>query len=78
MCLSYVYFDTGRHQQAVSYAEKAVRASPRNASFRLKLGDALFKVLRYQDAMAEYTKAKNLGSSRAQARIEKLKAKLGN
>ncbi|MCR9159305.1 MAG: protein kinase domain-containing protein [Nannocystaceae bacterium] len=77
MGLSDVYFDTGKNQKAVEYAERAVRASPANKSYRLKLGDAYFKVLRYRDALEQYEKAKSKGSSRAQARIDKVKAKLG-
>ncbi len=77
MGLSDVYFDTGKNQKAVEYAERAVRASPSNQNYRLKLGDAYFKVLRYRDALEQYEKAKAKGSTRAQARIDKVKAKLG-
>ena len=77
MGLSDVYFDTGRNQKAVEYAERAVRASPANQSYRLKLGDAYFKVLRYRDALEQYEKAKGMGSTKAQARIDKVEAKLG-
>ncbi len=77
MGLSDVYFDTGKNQKAVEYAERAVRASPANTSYRLKLGDAYFKVLRYRDALEQYEKAKAKGSKRAQARIDKVKAKTG-
>lgn len=77
MGLSDVYFDTGRPQQAVTYAERAVRTSPSASRYRLKLGDALFKVLRYQEALSEYREAKKLGSKRAASRIEKVNAKLG-
>jgi len=77
MGLSDVYFDTGKNQKAVEYAERAVRASPANQSYRLKLGDAYFKVLRYHDALEQYQKAKAKGSKRAQARIDKVHAKTG-
>ncbi len=77
MGLSDVYFDTGKSQKALEYAERAVRASPSNESYRLKLGDAYFKVLRYRDALEQYEKAKAKGSTRAQARIEKVLAKTG-
>jgi len=77
MGLSDVYFDTGKNQKALEYAERAVRASPANQNYRLKLGDAYFKVLRYRDALEQYEKAKAKGSKRAQARIDKVKAKLG-
>ncbi|MEM6291598.1 MAG: protein kinase [Myxococcota bacterium] len=77
MGLSDVYFDTGKNQKAVEYAEKAVRASPANRSYRLKLGDAYFKVLRYRDALEQYEQAKKRGSTKADARIAKVKPKLG-
>ena len=77
MGLSDVYFDTGSDQKAVLYAEKAVKAAPGNAGYRLKLGDAYYKVLRYRDALEQYEKAKSLGSTKADARIAKVQAKLG-
>jgi serine/threonine protein kinase/tetratricopeptide (TPR) repeat protein len=77
MGLSDVYFDTGSDNKAVLYAEKAVKAAPGNAGYRLKLGDAYFKVLKYRDALEQYEKAKELGSTKADARISKAKAKVG-
>ncbi len=77
MGLSDVYFDTGSNQKAVIYAEKAVQASPKNSTYRLKLGDAYYKVLRYRDAKEQYEKAKDLGSSKADSRLSKVNAKLG-
>jgi serine/threonine protein kinase/tetratricopeptide (TPR) repeat protein len=75
--LSDVYFDTGSNQKAVLYAERAVQAASKNSTYRLKLGDAYFKVLRYRDALDQYEEAKKLGSSRADERISKVKAKIG-
>ena len=77
MGLSDVYFDTGQNQKAVIYAEKAVKASPGNESYRLKLGDAYYKVLRYKDALEQYEEAKRRGSTRADSRIDKVRGKLG-
>ncbi|MCA9699512.1 MAG: protein kinase, partial [Myxococcales bacterium] len=77
MGLSDVYFDTGSDQKAVLYAEKAVTASPKNNSYRIKLGDAYYKVLRYRDALEQYEKAKSLGASKADDRIKKAQAKIG-
>ncbi len=75
--LSDVYFDTGSNQKAVLYAERAVQAASKNSTYRLKLGDAYFKVLRYRDALKQYQEAKKLGSSRADDRIAKVKSKIG-
>jgi serine/threonine protein kinase/tetratricopeptide (TPR) repeat protein len=77
MGLSDVYFDTGADHKAVLYAERAVKAAPKRSTFRLKLGDAYFKVLRYRDALDQYEQAKKLGSIRAEARIAKVRSKLG-
>jgi tetratricopeptide (TPR) repeat protein len=75
--LSDVYFDTGSDNKAVLYAEKAVEVASNNAGYRINLGDAYFKVLRYRDALEQYEKAKGLGSSKAQSRIDRVQAKLG-
>jgi serine/threonine protein kinase len=77
MGLSDIAFDTGADTKAVNYAEKAVEASPANQSYRLKLGDAYYKVLRYREALAQYEEAKKKGSSKADDRIARVKAKLG-
>lgn len=77
MGLSDVYFDTGESQKAVLYAERAVKAAKKNSSYRLKLGDAYYKVLRYRDGLEQYEKAKSMGSKRADSRIAKVKAKIG-
>jgi serine/threonine protein kinase/tetratricopeptide (TPR) repeat protein len=75
--LSDIYFDRSNHKRAVDFAEKAVAASPNQAGYRVKLGDAYFKILRYQDARREYERALALGHEDARQRLEKLRAKLG-
>ncbi|MBL8947145.1 MAG: protein kinase [Myxococcales bacterium] len=77
MGLSDIAFDTGADTKAVNYAEKAVEASPGNQTYRLKLGDAYYKVLRYREALAQYEEAKKKGSGKAEERIARVKAKLG-
>ena len=77
MGLSDIAFDTGADTKAVNYAEKAVEASPGNQSYRLKLGDAYYKVLRYRDALKQYEDAKKRGSTKADERITRVKTKLG-
>jgi serine/threonine protein kinase/tetratricopeptide (TPR) repeat protein len=77
MGLSDIYFDTGEDRKAILYAERAVKASPSSQQFRLKLGDAYFKALRYQDALSQYQEAKKRGSTRADDRIARVQAKLG-
>ena len=53
-------------------------ANPKRAALRLQLGDALFKVLRYADARAQYQAAAELGHAGAAARIAQVDAKLGH
>jgi Flp pilus assembly protein TadD len=75
--LSDVHFDRGEHSKAIDYAQRAVAAAPKNSGYRIKLGDAYFKALRYDDAKAEYTEAASLGDGRAQKRLDKIKRALG-
>ncbi len=77
MGLSDISFERGKHRQSVSYAKKAVRAAPQNANYRIKLGDAYFKTLRYEDARKAYEKAKSLGSTKADGRLRKVEERLG-
>ncbi len=76
--LSDIHFDRSNYQQAVQFATKAVQAAPKKANYRIRLGDAYFKLLRYQDALREYRAAKKLGSKGASDRISKVEARLGN
>ncbi len=75
--ISDAYFDRGAYGKAAQYAAKAVAAAPGVAAYRLRLGDAYYKVHRYRDAQAAYAKALELGDATAQARLDKIRAKLG-
>ena len=75
--LSDIYFDRGSAQKAQRYAEQAVAVAPNNGSYRIKLGDAYYNALRYRDALTQYEKAKELRDPKADPRIAKVKAKLG-
>ncbi|WAS97787.1 serine/threonine-protein kinase [Nannocystis punicea] len=77
MGLSDVEFDRGHFEQAVVFAERAVKAEPKKGDFRIRLGDAYFKVLRYPDAKAQYEKAAELGHAKAAGRLDKVKEKIG-
>lgn len=70
-----VHFDLAQYAQAASVAERAVRASPRTAGFRIRLGDAYYKLYRYDDAIEQYQRAQALGHAGAAARLAKAKAK---
>ncbi|MCA9648256.1 MAG: protein kinase [Myxococcales bacterium] len=75
--LAQVQFARGRYQEAVQYGKRAVGIAPNRGSYRIHLGDAYFKVFRYQEARAEYRKADELGNPDAKARLQKVKSKLG-
>jgi tetratricopeptide (TPR) repeat protein len=75
--LSTLHFELGEYPRAVEYAELAVRAAPKSANARLALGDAYFKVLRYDEARASYLAAKKLDSREADRRLRRLDVKLG-
>ncbi|HWB77674.1 MAG TPA: serine/threonine-protein kinase [Nannocystaceae bacterium] len=74
--LSDVAFHSGDYARASTYAKKAVRMAPKSAEYRIRLGDAYFKLYRYEDAKHEYVEAQKLGSAAATARIAKVDAKL--
>jgi hypothetical protein len=70
-------FHRGKYAKAARHGEKAVRMAARDATMRIHLGDAYYKAYRYDRAKAQYAKAKELGDSRADARLKKAEAKLG-
>jgi tetratricopeptide (TPR) repeat protein len=75
--LSNLYFEQANYYRAMGYATKAVKRSPKTASYRILLGDAYFKLLRYADARQQYEWAKRLGHPEAARRLEKVDNKLG-
>ena len=77
MGLSDIFFERGSFERAVKYAEKAVRAEPARADYLLRLGDAYFKVFRYSDAQLRYERAAELGHPKADERLARVRAKVG-
>ncbi len=75
--LARFHFELGRYANAVSYAQKAVAAAPKRGRYRMLLGDAYFKVLRFEDARSAYAQARRLGASEAQRALDRVDAKLG-
>jgi tetratricopeptide (TPR) repeat protein len=75
--LSDLHFEKAERAQAIEYAQRAVSVAPKNASYKIKLGDAYYKALRYHDAKAEYEAAAKLGDSRAKGRLDKIAQTLG-
>jgi tetratricopeptide (TPR) repeat protein len=74
--LSDLKFDRGEYSRAVTHAKRAVKLAPGNAEYRIRLGDAEYKMFRYEEARAAYEAALELGHPSAAARIAKVDAKL--
>ena len=77
--LAEVAFENARYTDALDYGRRAVRLQPKVPRFQIVVGDAYFKLLRYDQALAAYQRALALspGDSGTQARIERVKARLG-
>jgi Flp pilus assembly protein TadD len=72
-----VLYDRGQYGRAVRHCRKAVAAAPRDASYRIRRGDAYYKRFRYAEARRPYGKARELGSKHASGRLAKVADKLG-
>jgi len=75
--LAKFHFEMGQYTEAAKFAEKAVAAAPKNASHRMTLGNAYFKVLRYPEARAAYEEADRLGARGARKALQKVESKVG-
>lgn len=73
--LGRIAFDRGSYALAARRLKKAVRLAPRNAEYRIALGDALYKSFDYDGAYAQYSRAEGLGSSLAAGRLAKVARK---
>lgn len=58
--------DSGAYSAAEDMAKKLVTGEPKNAKYHQLLGDVYRKEGRYDEAMAEYSKAKELGGENAE------------
>lgn len=76
--LSELYFDRGAYQKSLGYARKATGVAPRSGSAHMHLGDAYFKVHRYDEARRAYDKAVKLGHSGAKRALERLEQRVGD
>lgn len=74
--LAKVYFDRSQYSRSLRFAKRAVRSSPRDAEYRIRIGDAYYKLFRYDDAMVHYDRAKELGHPGAAKRLAKARAKI--
>jgi len=73
--LSRVAFHRGNYAQAARHGHKATRRAPRNAKYRIDLGDAYYKAYRYADAAKQYEAAGKLNHPSAAARLAKVAEK---
>ncbi|MCB9755236.1 MAG: protein kinase [Myxococcales bacterium] len=75
--LSDVHFNRGDYDKAANYARRAVKLRPKNAAYRMKLGDAYYKVFRYEEAREHYAAAMAQGHPDAERLLKKVESKLG-
>ncbi len=75
--LAEVHFELDQASRSVDLGKKAARLAPRNSRVRILLGDAYFRLHRYDQARREYIAAKKLGHRKAGGRLEKLRRLLG-
>ena len=77
--LAQVAFESARYTEALDYGRRAVRLQPKSAAHHVVVGDSYFKLLRYDDALASYTRAQTLAphDEGIKTRIGRVKARLG-
>ena len=77
--LAEVAFERARYSDALDYARRASRLAPKNPKYLVETGDAYFKLLRYDEALASYEKAGTLAPQDAaiQSRLDRVRAKMG-
>ncbi len=72
-----VLFEQSDYGSAVEFCERAVGRAPGNARYHIHLGDAYYKTLRFSQARTHYLKARQLGDPKAERKLAKVRAKLG-
>jgi tetratricopeptide (TPR) repeat protein len=77
--LAQVAFESARYTEALDYGRRAVRLQPKSAAHHVVVGDAYFKLLRYDEALSSYTRAQTLAPNDEgiKTRIGRVKARLG-
>ena len=77
--LSELSFERAAYAKALRYAKKAAELAPKRGSIRVRLGDAYFKVHRYEDARREYETAEALGATDGARRgLARVQARVGD
>ena len=77
--LAEVAFENARYTEALDYGRRAARLQPKSPRHHIIVGDAYFKLLRYDEAQAAYQRALALSPADGgiKARIGRVKARLG-
>jgi serine/threonine protein kinase/tetratricopeptide (TPR) repeat protein len=77
--LAEVAFENARYTEALDYGRRAARLQPKAPKHHIVVGDAYFKLLRYDEARAAYQRAQALAPNDEgiKARIGRVKARLG-
>jgi serine/threonine protein kinase/tetratricopeptide (TPR) repeat protein len=77
--LAEVAFENARYTEALDYGRRAVRLQPKAAKNHVIVGDAFFKLLRYDEAQAAYKRAQALSPNDEgiKARLGRVKTRLG-
>jgi tetratricopeptide (TPR) repeat protein len=74
-----VAFENARYTEALDYGRRAVRLQGKSAKYHVLVGDAYFKLLRYDEALAAYQRAETLSpkDEGIKARIGRVRARFG-
>ena len=77
--LAEVAFENARYTEALDYGRRAARLQPKVPKYHVIVGDAFFKLLRYDDAQGAYRRALLLAPNDEgiKARLGRVKARLG-
>ena len=77
--LAEVAFENARYTEALDYGRRAARLQPKVAKHHIVVGDAYFKLLRYDEAQAAYRRALAItpNDEGVRARLGRVKARLG-
>jgi tetratricopeptide (TPR) repeat protein len=74
--LTDLHFERSQYEKAVGFAKRATGIAPKRSRLHIKLGDAYFKVFRYNEARHAYKRADELGSRTAKGRLARLTSKV--
>ncbi len=76
--LTEIHFNRGSYSRAFTFGKRAIKLAKDDPDLRVLVGDAAFKVFRYDEARIQYERAEELGHPQATRRLVKVSAKLGD